>query len=269
MAATANWLTFTISKLDLVCNSKTIGAGTGFYLKHDGAWYIATNWHVLSGRNPADGQPRHVGGAIPDHCIYHTAHSEPGRIAWKAHAFALGDALSGSATWLQHPTEGQGVDVAVFRLPDDEVGAAKDLLAPDGHDDQMYLDIGAEVFLPGYPLGLTGGGGMPIWKRASLATSLDFGEGIGRRVLVDTASREGMSGSPCLALCNWQYYRKDPSSMKMTIVKQPLTCRLVGVYSGRLNASDQLEAQLGMVWHKNLIMETMANGAPATVTITP
>jgi hypothetical protein len=129
----------------------------------------------------------------------------------------------------------------------------------------MWVDLGGEVFLPGYPLGLTGPAAMAIWKRASLATSTEFGDGINSSILVDTASREGMSGSPCLALANWQYYSLDRATGKMAVKNRPLSYRLLGVYSGRLNTQDHFGAQLGVVWRENLIFETLDGKKPATV----
>jgi hypothetical protein len=36
--------------------------------------------------------------------------------------------------------------------------------------------------------------------------------------------------------------------------------RFVGVYSGRFKGADELEAQLGLVWHRNVIEEIIAGG---------
>lgn len=186
---------------------------------------------------------------------------------WRAIDVPLGDALEGTATWLQHPDEGQAIDIGVLPLPSDEVGNAKDLLDKDAHDEHMFLDLGGEVFLPGYPRGLVSAGGLPIWKRASLASSLEFGEGINRFFYVDTATREGMSGAPCLALSNWQHYHRDPETLKMSVVRRPLSWRLLGVYSGRLDPGDSFEAQIGIVWRETLLFEVLDGRTTATVII--
>jgi hypothetical protein len=36
--------------------------------------------------------------------------------------------------------------------------------------------------------------------------------------------------------------------------------RFVGVYSGRFKGADELEAQLGRVWHRTVIDEIIAGG---------
>jgi len=113
---------------------------------------------------------------------------------------------------------------------------AKDLFDSNGHDPDMLIDLGDNLFLPGYPLGLSAGGLLPIWKRASLASSLEFGQGINCFFYVDTATREGMSGAPCLAISNWRHYSLDRATNNVSVVERPLSWRLLGVYSTRVIA---------------------------------
>jgi hypothetical protein len=134
-----------------------------------------------------------------------------------------------------------------------------------GHDPDMFIDLGHELFLPGYPLGLSAGGLLPIWKRASLASSLEFRHGINRFFFVDTATREGMSGAPCLATSNWKHYAMDRPTGKVRVVERPLSWRLLGVYSGRRTPSDSFEAQIGIVWRETTIFETITGQTRASV----
>lgn len=265
MAFAATFLAMTITKLELLFQGQQIGAATGFFLKKNSNWMLVSNWHVLAGRNNVDGQPRHSHGATPDECRFYVAGYLGDKMAWFPRVVNLGDAYNKSATWLEHPIEGQDVDIAVLPLGSIDVGFAKDLLDPTGYDPNMAVDLGAEVFLPGYPLGLAAAGKMAIWKRASIASSLEFGEGINRFIYVDTATREGMSGSPCLAISNWRHYSRVPGTTKLKVVERPLSSRLLGIYSGRKNPSDSFEAQIGIVWRENLIFETIAGETPATV----
>lgn len=267
MPITANWLTLSTTPIKLVCNGHIIGNATGFFLKPKQTWYLVTNWHVLSGRDPRTGQCRSPTGAVPDTCLYLVPSMHDQSIRWSQQAFSLGDALLKSARWVQHPDYGQSVDVAAFPLGDTLPSQVRNILEKPGYDEGMWVDIGGEVFLPGYPLGMSAGGGFPIWKRASLASSTEFGEGINKCILVDTATREGMSGSPCIAVSTRYYFRKAADSMKMTRVDDPFAWRLMGVYSGRINPSDRFEAQLGTVWRENLIFDVLERGVQATVEI--
>jgi hypothetical protein len=167
--------------------------------------------------------------------------------------------------WFQHPDEGQAVDIGVLPIEDKHKGKAKDFQDPGGNDPNMFIDLGDVIFLPGYPLGLSANGFMAIWKRASLASSLEFGDGINRYFYVDTATREGMSGAPCLAISNWRHYSLDRATNKASVIERPISWRLLGVYSGRLNPSDSFEAQIGLVWRDNLMFEVLNGKIPAQV----
>ena len=265
MAATGNFLSTSITKLEMLCDGQPLGGGTGFFYKHNAKWYVVTNWHVLSGRHPLTGQPRHSSAAVPNQCrFYFTSLTDAG-VHWGAVTYWLAHPSSGVATWFQHPIEGQAVDIAALPIEEIHKGKARDLQDSGGNAPDMFIDLGAEVFLPGYPLGLSANGLMAIWKRASVASSLEFGEGINRYFYVDTATREGMSGAPCLAISNWQHYEVDRTTNKVSIVERPLSWRLLGIYSGRLNPSDSFEAQIGKVWRENLMFDVLNGQTPAQV----
>lgn len=74
-----------------------------------------------------------------------------------------------------------------------------------------------------------------------------------------------MSGAPCLAISNWRHYSMDRATGKVRIVENPLSWRLLGVYSGRKNASDSFEAQIGLVWRENLMLDVVRGKKKASV----
>lgn len=178
MATVGNFLNPCITKLDLLCNGRGIGSATGFFYRNEDQWFLVTNWHVLSGRDPATSQPRHHAGAVPDACRFYSASLNERGLSWSHVTYELGDPQSGTATWLEHPLEGQQVDIAALQIEPAHRGISKDLNDSGGNDPEMFIDLGAELFLPGYPLGLSAAGYMSLWKRASLASSLEFGHGV-------------------------------------------------------------------------------------------
>jgi hypothetical protein len=267
MAATGLFLTPTVVKLFMMQGEREVGTGTGFFIFIGGLKYIVSAWHVIAGRDPTTGQPRNKCGMTPDRMVLAVSSIKETQIMWTLLNVDLGSAIDGGATWYAHPAHGQDVDIAVVPLGENfESGLARDLLDPEGHDPNMFIDTGADVFLPGFPLGI-GDHFFPVWKRASVATSLEWGDGEKLRFLVDTASREGMSGAPCFAISNWRHYSKIPGSTKVVIVERPLSHRLLGVYTGRLNAKDDLGAQLGIVWRENLIFDIIRARSLAVVEI--
>ena len=67
------------------------------------------------------------------------------------------------------------------------------------------------MFVLGYPKGISGGRGFPIWKRASIATEPDIQHDGLPKLLVDTATREGMSGAPVVAIADGDF-EMDPEN---------------------------------------------------------
>jgi hypothetical protein len=121
--------------------------------------------------------------------------------------------------------------------------------------------IGMDAFILGFPKGIAHQQLLPIWKRGSIATEPEIPREDDLPVfLVDTATREGMSGAPVLLRSFSGYGKADGSSVLGT---GPFT-RFIGIYSGRFGADDELAVQLGRVWHRSVIDELLANGVPGS-----
>ena len=117
-------------------------------------------------------------------------------------------------------------------------------------DENVELYAGQDVFIIGYPFGPVTGTPLPIWKRGSIASEPRIHIGGLNKVFVDTAGRRGMSGSFVVAQHNGLFYPQG---------KPPffgVARRLLGIYSGRVSPSE-VEAQLGIVWHREEIDKTV------------
>ena len=119
----------------------------------------------------------------------------------------------------------------------------------------LLVTIGMDVFVLGYPFG-TGKTGLPIWKRGSIASEPDLVPHVESYLLVDTASRPGMSGSPVILRT---YFMHVTQRNVITVTSGPAN-KFIGVYSGRLHTQDSLEAQIGMVWAGTYIDEIIDGG---------
>jgi hypothetical protein len=71
---------------------------------------------------------------------------------------------------------------------------------------------------------------------------------------IDTATREGMSGSPVIK------YRRRSLSLITEESLYRFHAEFIGVYSGRIVPKDLLDAQLGMVWRAKCIDEIIKGG---------
>lgn len=116
----------------------------------------------------------------------------------------------------------------------------------------FYLDhdlsLGEDCFIIGYPRGLSGDGRTPIWKRATIASEPNNTYKGDLVFLVDTATREGMSGSPVF-LVRREAALSDRNKRGIDEEKKE---KLIGVYSGRIG-TDELGVQLGMVWSVEML----------------
>ena len=126
--------------------------------------------------------------------------------------------------------------------------------------DKIRIYPSMEAFVLGYPRGMSGGGHFPIWKRATIATEPDFDLDGLPRFYIDTATREGMSGSPVYAQeVGYWLPEGETDQGKASIGKGR---RFVGVYSGRLGADDEFKAQLGIVWKESALI-SLIESVPA------
>jgi len=231
-------------------------SATGFIYQYYGNYYLVSNWHVFSGRNAISLNPIHKRAALPEKIRIHFP--VDGQIGiTKTIDYPLKDEDGGAYFWLEHP-ERNKVDVAVLPIdwkteyaiyPVSHVNASRGIRDfPEG----FY--VGQEVFILGYPKGIKGGGGLPIWKRATIAVEPYLAMDDSKlKILVDAATRECMSGSPVIVAsapdCSILF---DGKAQHINIRPFKL---FLGIYSGRIAGDDELAAQLGIVWKEQAIRE--------------
>jgi hypothetical protein len=123
----------------------------------------------------------------------------------------------------------------------------------DDYSNSLY--VSDDIFIIGYPKGITDYTMQPIWKRATIATAPHLGWEQQEQFLVDCASKEGMSGAPAI------YYSRDGKINTGNVYykgSQPISI-LHGIYVGRIGSTSELEAQIGKVWKRKVIDEIIDN----------
>jgi hypothetical protein len=110
-----------------------------------------------------------------------------------------------------------------------------------------------EVFILGYPFEIEPPA-YPVWKRGSIASEPQLARLTSDFILVDTASRPGMSGAPVIRR-SWTNHMVQPGVV--ALVDPPLN-KFIGVYSGRIPTDHPHEAQIGLVWDGSFINEIIA-----------
>jgi hypothetical protein len=251
-----NYLSLTTSRLRLYCNKQFQGPATGFFYRKDGVLFLVSNWHVFAGRDPSDGQPLHSSCFPPDEIAFTFCKQGSSGIEWQWQTFQVSND-DGIADWWQHPELGQKVDVAVARIPN-ELESLQEFSA-ETPGSQIQLRAGQDVFVLGYPSGITKQGFVPLWKRASIASEPGHDTDDGKVILIDTATREGMSGSPVLAIDSTNYFQNLGNRFERASAR-----KLVGVYSSRYGTEDLSKIQIGICWKVELIDEIIAGNCPGS-----
>lgn len=228
-----------------------LGSATAFVWREGEQCYLVTNWHNVTGINPFTHNHLSKHASEPDNVLVCLNVENEGsqKVVVK---YNLVDAEN-NPLWLVHPTWREQVDVIV--LPIDTPPPVAPYPINEMSNVPLAVLVGMDVFILGYPFPVdlqsaSRIGGVPVWKRGSIASEPQLAVE-SRYMLVDTASRPGMSGSPVLRR-EWGAAPMEGNSVNL--YTGPVT-RLVGVYSGRLKPANSVEAELGIVWPARLIAE--------------
>jgi hypothetical protein len=250
-AVTVDLFSASTVPLEMMFNSTALSLGTGFIWHQNGMFYLITNWHNVSGKDPNSGRALSRTGGIPNKLKIYL--NKKGALGHKfPETFELYDHLR-QPNWFVHPSLGNQVDVVALPLSPSEEPDWYAINQLGWFD--LSVSIGQDVYILGYPFGI-GPNGYPIWKRSSIASEPEVFTSSQRYILVDTASRPGMSGSPVIRR-SWGTHMTADGGL---VTNTGSATKLIGVYSGRLHTTDPLDAQLGLVWPIFFIDEIIASG---------
>ncbi|TXT37470.1 MAG: hypothetical protein FD135_3587 [Comamonadaceae bacterium] len=236
-------------------NETELSTATAFFVLRNSKCYLVTNWHVVSGRNPENGKCLSSKCAEPNNLLVRV-HKNTEYIEFSDFEIPLFDG-AGNKLWLEHPSFKERVDVVALEvcIPNDlSVFDIERFIEP--FNENTEESVAADVFVIGYPFGRSVEGIFPIWKRASVASEpcVDV-DGL-PKMLVDTASRSGMSGSPVMLYEKRAIGIGDGDPGQPGVRFSSFLMKLVGVYSGRIGVDDEnIKAQLGVVWKSGVIDE--------------
>jgi hypothetical protein len=239
---------------------------TGFFWRRAEKIFLVTNWHVVTGLNMMDGK------AIGNHWVperiglRYFAKDAPQREGWRNMAVPeinvpLFEDFH-KPFWLQHSMAYEwNVDVVALdltgKLAEGGVLCVNDYTYP-----RLYHFAGSNIFVLGqalpestnaYPVPF------PIWKRGSIASEIIVPWNMRPAFLIDSRTSKGMSGSPVFARIFGPAAYGDGSIHTDNV----LVSEFMGVYSGRL-FDDENNASVGLVWHRNLIDQLLAEPSPGS-----
>lgn len=247
LSLTTHQLAIGFTETDIIFST-----GTGFIFFYSDKYYLITNWHNVTGRNPQTGEPiseKHAG--IPNIFLTYLRIKNGNGKANLEKILLYEDEEMTKPKWLVHPVHKEKIDVVAIELKsnDEHVYSA---INKSGFDNNIPPEVGDDCFIIGYPFEDFRYLGLPIWKRASISTEPTVNEDQLPKILVDTATRPGLSGSPVI------YQRTGIHNMKDGLLSgDSLIGRIrgfLGVYSGRIGKGE-IHAQLGIVWKSKVIEE--------------
>jgi hypothetical protein len=110
----------------------------------------------------------------------------------------------GKPRWLDHPTLHGKVDLVALPLVRTENVQFYPLNLELRKSD-IVVSPGDPVSIVDFPFGMVQTAGLPIWKTGTVASDPDVNFGERPMFIVDTTSRQGMSGSPVYAVRTGTY----------------------------------------------------------------
>lgn len=167
----------------------------------------------------------------------------------------------GLPTWIEHPS-GNRVDVVAIPIDDVDYDWQGRVL-PLNMKKPIFHNpmVGEDCYIVGYPEGLLGPNGTPIWKRASIATEpeLDYDER--PLFLADSLTRPGLSGAPVFVRVTGLWGQEGARVNLDGVTPAPLGAwmNFVGIYAGREGCADD-GFQLARIWKRTVLDEIIENG---------
>ena len=247
LSLAANQLEIGFSKTEVVFSH-----ASGFIYFYKNKYYLITNWHNVTGRNPIERSRitrEHAG--IPDNIKTFFRFDNNSLNGPYVRIMLYEDEELKVPKWLVHPKFKERVDVVAIQI-NPVKGIIFRPINQGDFDNNIPPIVGDECFVIGYPFSQSRFLGMPIWKKASIATEPILDEEHLPKILIDTATRPGLSGSPVIyqrtGIHNVYHGKFNKDSMIGRIRG------FLGIYSGRIG-KDEFQAQLGIVWKAKVIEE--------------
>jgi len=230
--------------LEMKFNGTPLATGTGFVAVSPKGPVLVTNRHNVTGRRPDNDQPLSSTRGVPNELtIIHNVKDQLG--SWRSCREPLYDDLK--PRWIEHPTLGQTADMIALPLTQLE-SVALYPYDPSHPGQDIAIGPADTVSVVGFPFGVRGGGFLGVWATGFVASEPDIDYNNLPVFLIDCRSRPGQSGSPVISYrAGGAVAIRDGTS---AIFDGPVY-RLLGLYSGRINA----ESDLGIVWKVRTVAE--------------
>lgn len=225
-----------------------LGSATSFCYLYLGLKFLITNYHVVTGKNAFTNElldKKH--GAIPNRLVIEYYNRSNNLMTFEI------PICENSFLNLSYKNNGKicHYDIVAIKI-DDEL----DILPINGFDyypKDLLIGVTDSVFVLGFPKSIHVSN-TPIWKLASIASEPSIDVNNLPIFYIDTATKEGMSGSPVIIYSNKGNYRSVNGDV---VLSNNIIFNFLGIYSGRDLCQNEEEARLGVVWSEKSIIDTI------------
>lgn len=240
-------LSVTSLLLEVFSKNVMLATATGFVIQKGENYYLITNWHVVTLRDPLTNQSLDPSGRIPDQiAIFQNVKGKLGTWNWVREDLYDRDRKQ---RWIEHPQLGSRVDVVALPLVHLE-GIEFYPLDLTLANAPVHIGPTEPVSIVGFPFGQTATAGLAIWKSGSIASDPDVNYDGSPEFLIDATGRPGMSGSPV-------YSRRIGSFMDSAgneVVRPGITDKFLGVFAGSIRS----DPEVGRVWKASVVQDIYA-----------
>lgn len=221
-----------------------IGTATGFVVENAvGRCFLVTNRHVVTGRHQDTGTLLDTKTcAVPDEIVvWHNSTAEIGQYTLVHVPLFVNEVRS----WIEHPVLGSAADfVALSIVHLDGIRLCPYRL---NYHEHLRMHPAQRISVVGFPFGERTGRSFAIWATGFVASEPEIDHGGLPVFLIDCRTSSGQSGSPVIFHEEIGAFDIPNEGANETVSES----RLLGVYSGRINA----ESDIGRVWKAYSVAE--------------
>lgn len=247
MKENVNILNFISFYTEIFFEDLQLSTATSFAYEYNNVKYLITNYHVVFGKNPFNEKLLNQNGSIPNKLKFYYFDVQ---MNLKSFVINLNEADIRKCSYLEKGTV-KYYDIAAIVLPSYLDCACVNQFKY--YPSNLKFGVSSHAYVLGYPKSINLDK-LPIWKSAYLASEFSSNYNELPCVLIDSGTKEGMSGSPVIIYDDSGTYRTTDGDVVLT---EQFVYRFIGLYSGRDIVENLDDDRLGIVWKEESIIKTI------------